>query len=136
MHRILIAGLCLLTLAACASPYTKVGAFGGYDDMQVGPNMYRISVEGNGYTTEDRAERMALLRASEITLAKGFEYFSIVSRDNDVQDQMVWGYGSISRPRVFIVIRLETARHHGADAYHAQTIKDELEPLLVKKQGA
>ena len=36
---------------------------------------YQISVQGNVYTSTDRAQKIALLRAAELTLAAGAERF-------------------------------------------------------------
>ena len=40
---------------------------GGYNDLKVGPNMYRISFEGNAYISGEKAYQYTLYRAAEIT---------------------------------------------------------------------
>jgi hypothetical protein len=62
-------------VAGCATPYQPKGFAGGYSEVQLNPDTYQISVEGNGYTSTDRAQKIALLRAAQLTLAAGAERF-------------------------------------------------------------
>jgi hypothetical protein len=66
-----------LALSACATTYHSDGYFGGFDDVALAPNVYRVSFRGNGYTSSARAEDMALLRSADLTLQKGFRYFAL-----------------------------------------------------------
>jgi hypothetical protein len=69
----------LLALAGCAVPYAKKGttAFaGGFEDKQLGPGHYAISVEGNGFTSYELAEQYFHRRAAE--LCAGMTYTSTV----------------------------------------------------------
>jgi hypothetical protein len=74
-----ITALASLTLASCATQYTGSGFAGGYSDTQLAPDAFRISFSGNGFTSSDRAQDFALLRAADLTLAHGFHYFAIVN---------------------------------------------------------
>jgi hypothetical protein len=40
-------------LASCATPYESTGFLGGYSDTALAPDVYRISFQGNGYTSQE-----------------------------------------------------------------------------------
>jgi hypothetical protein len=66
-------------LAGCATPYQSQGLMGGFDETQIAPNVWRVSFKGNGYTSPERAENLALLRSADLTLRSGFSYFGLAS---------------------------------------------------------
>ena len=70
---------CWMILAGCGTPYKPYSYFGGggYRDVQLAENVFKITVEANGYTTSARAADLALLRAADLTLQHGVEYFII-----------------------------------------------------------
>ncbi len=75
-----------LSLAACATtpaygPAAKDGAM-GYTSQQIEAGRHRVA-----YTDEDvsKARNLALLRASEITLMEGHDWFEITSEYADVE---------------------------------------------------
>lgn len=70
----LVASACV---AACATAYQPQGLSGGFTETQIDRNVFRISFNGNGYTSVERAEEMALLRSAEIALKNGFTHFVI-----------------------------------------------------------
>jgi hypothetical protein len=69
-------------LAGCATSYQSTGFTGGYTETQLAPDAFRISFQGNGFTSSDRAQDFALLRAADVTLSHGFHYFGIVNEAN------------------------------------------------------
>lgn len=62
---------------ACATPYQPHGMSGGYSETQLGENVFRVSFEGNGYTSAVRTADFALLRSAEVALAHGYDYFIV-----------------------------------------------------------
>lgn len=88
MMRVMAMGLLMVgLLAGCASPYQSHGLGGGYDDIALAPNIYRVSFRGNGYTSMERAKDYALLRAAEVTLSNGYRFF-IVTTDESYAKKM------------------------------------------------
>lgn len=74
--------LCVLLAGCGGTPYQREAFMGGYDEIQLEENVFRVRFKGNGGTRAERAEDFALLRSAEITLEKGFTHFAIVdSRD-------------------------------------------------------
>ncbi len=50
-------------LSGCATSYQQRGFAGGYSETQLAPDVFRVNFEGNGYTSSERAQDFALLRA-------------------------------------------------------------------------
>ena len=73
-----------LMLGGCAlasvTQYQPVGADGGYTDLQLAPDMFRVAFQGNTYTTQERVADMALLRAADLTLVHGAPYFVVINQ--------------------------------------------------------
>lgn len=69
-------------LAGCATPYQPLGPMslsGGYRDLSLGNDVYRISFGANGFTTHETAQTLWLWRCAELTLERGFDGFQIMS---------------------------------------------------------
>jgi hypothetical protein len=66
-------------LTSCATQYTSRGFTGGYSDTQLAPDAFRITFSGNGFTSSERTQDFAILRAADLTLSHGFRYFGIVN---------------------------------------------------------
>lgn len=80
-----------LLLAACASQpaYRAADDNGyGYSERQLTEDQFRIHFRGRGDDT-GRAMDYAMLRASELTLEKGFDWFDVASRDTLVDREPV-----------------------------------------------
>jgi len=71
-------------IAGCSTPYQAEGFSGGFDEVQLSPNMWRVSFHGNGYTGKEKATNLALLRSADLTLSNGFTHFTIVDSSKDV----------------------------------------------------
>ena len=77
-----------LALAACvsATPYQPLGtrgSSGGFAEQRIEANRYRVVFAGNDYTSRQRVENYLLFRAAELTVANGYDGFTIVYRDTD-----------------------------------------------------
>jgi hypothetical protein len=114
MRRILIAGALALsaTLAACATatPYQPnvrgQAVSGGFTDVRLTDDRYRVTFSGNSLTNRDTVERYMLYRAAELTLTSGYDWFELDERRTDRDRQTYiepdllsssrfgpWGYG-------------------------------------------
>lgn len=78
-----------LGAAACttATPYQPNvrgnAVSGGYSEIRLEPNRFRVTFSGNSLTSRETVEGSLLYRAAELTLAQGFDWFSIVDRRTD-----------------------------------------------------
>jgi hypothetical protein len=77
---ILTASIALLA-AGCATTYTSAdeGIGGGYSEIRLAPDSYRVIIEGNGFTSRAEAEQFAMRRCAELTLEQGRRYFILES---------------------------------------------------------
>ncbi len=84
-----------LLIAGCATqtPYKPAEKKGdqGYTETKLTNNRYRITFIGNSSTPKDTVKDYALLRAGELTLQEGYDWFQIASADND-KKQRSGGY--------------------------------------------
>lgn len=89
MHNtIRLAALALtLALTACATPYGSRGMFGGFSESRLDANTYRVSFQGNGYTSRQTVESYTMLRCAELTTASGFDWFLVLDSDTE-RDQI------------------------------------------------
>ena len=77
--------IALFTLGACASSPKYVAAdkathYGHYS-YKIGENRYRVNFNGGGRADLQETRDFALLRAAELTLAEGNDWFQIVDRE-------------------------------------------------------
>jgi hypothetical protein len=87
MLKLTAAASALLLLGACAVTPSYGPAAGpddyGYLDQRIEDTRYRVSYKGRSY---DDASSGALRRAAEITVAQGYDYFTVVSRSAESED--------------------------------------------------
>jgi hypothetical protein len=84
---LLAATAAALALSACATatpygPATPDSRY-GYSDQRIDADRYRVNFSGNSVTTRDQVEMSLLLRAAEITLESGNDWFATVNRATD-----------------------------------------------------
>lgn len=78
MKQLLIACITSLMLTNCATGYQPQSYSGGYSDTQYTENTFKVSFNGNGYTSKEKADDYLLLRSSELALLNGYKFFSIL----------------------------------------------------------
>ena len=86
IQTMLIAVLALF-MAACSStttyqPAEKRGGY-GYTETELGKDRYRVTFTGNTVTDKETVNDYALLRAAELTLQQGYDWFQLVNRDTE-----------------------------------------------------
>jgi len=86
MKRLLVAAGAALALAACVTP-TVYGPANpasrtsvGFSEYRIENNRYRVTFQGAGGAPERQIADYALLRAAEITLRDGYDWFQVVDR--------------------------------------------------------
>ena len=78
-------------LTACASqsvyrPAERTGAE-GYTETRLADNRYRVSFNGNSQTESGTVQDYALLRAAELTLQLGYDWFELANRDVEKKER-------------------------------------------------
>lgn len=98
MKAFVAAGLAL-TIAACATavgtgyaPADKAGY--GYSETRIEEGRYRITFAGDGATPPGVVEDYALLRAADLAIDGGYEWFRVVGRSVDEQEKGGVGIGA------------------------------------------
>jgi hypothetical protein len=85
MKRTLLIALGALTLASCeTAPTHYQPAPGphavGFSEMQVEPGRYRVTFRGGPGAPPDQVQDYALLRAADLALAQGYDWFQVTAR--------------------------------------------------------
>jgi hypothetical protein len=76
-------------LASCATPtpyqpnIRGQATAGGFSELRVEPNRFRVTFSGNSLTSRETVEGYLLFRAAELTLQNGDDWFEIVDRQTD-----------------------------------------------------
>lgn len=118
-----------ILLAACATSYQPKGFTGGYSDMRMGNDLYRVSFEGNAYTDPDRAADLALLRAAELAMSNGASHFAVVDSASSSRQ------GAFTTPQTSYTTG--TVNTYGSTAtYNAQTTTYGGQTFIVSKPTA
>lgn len=98
MKRALMAALATIALAsgltACetATPYQRLNPAnseaGGYSDVRLNADRWRISFSGNSMTSRETVERYLLYRAAELTVSQGYDWFQENQQHTDRQSSL------------------------------------------------
>ena len=135
-----------IALAGCATGYHPQGFSGGYSELQLNADTFKIIVSGNGYTSKERAQNIAVLRACELTLEHGGERFVLLAGNVSHQyagttdltatrigNTLIFGGGdAIFKPGGEIVIRIVRLGDPAyPSAFDAKLIADQLRPKFV-----
>lgn len=148
-----------LGLAACATAvgtnYGPADSKGyGFQDTRIEADRYRISFAGDGATPQDVVEDYALLRAADIALSNGYDWFRVISRDVSRENKGGVGIGAgvggggrnvgvgvggdlgTIGARPFFTVRMEVlfgkgARPEGPDYYDARSVKETVRARLA-----
>ena len=88
MKRIVFASA-LLVLAACASgpsyqPQSSANAQ-GYSEQMIEKDRWRVRYTGSSRMTSAQVQDYALMRAAELSLANGAQWFQVVQSDTDAE---------------------------------------------------
>ena len=84
MKRHLAAAALCLAIAACATPThfqpaTSPSAV-GYSELRIEPGRFRVTFQGGPGAPEVQVQDYALLRAADLALANGYDWFRVVDR--------------------------------------------------------
>ncbi len=92
MNRSLVLSALLLGLAACTTPtvYAPMAKPGtsGYSESRIQSDRWRITFRGGSDAGRNRVSDLALLRAAQIAVEQGYDWFKLTER-----------YGEVSPPR-------------------------------------
>ena len=79
---LVIIALIFLTGCPGGTAYKPMGFTGGFSEVQIAKNRYKISYRGNALVGSDKVENRAMLRAADFTLELGKDLFAIIQESN------------------------------------------------------
>lgn len=132
--KVIVCTLCIFALLGCMTPYQQrkkqgIGqSVGGYTDTALGEKTFRINVSGSSGTHMERVRDIGIVRAAEITLSSGYDYFRIL--DSWEFSQVGLAMGRVPPYYRSIIIRLTT----DPDDIDAQWIIDTIGPEVGYEQ--
>ncbi len=92
MRRAFLPAVLALLIAGCATPTVFAPAArpdaSGYVESRIEPDRWRITFRGGSDAGPERVSDLALLRAAQVTLAQGYDWFRVTER-----------YGEAAPPR-------------------------------------
>jgi len=116
--------LIFLAVTGCATGYHVAGMEGGYADLQMASDVFRVSFQGNYYTPEVQVREMALMRAADLAIQYGAPYFQVLPISpppNPPFPYVVEGF------RANLTIRLmQIPPASGTEGYNAAMLRGEL----------
>ncbi len=111
----------IVTLVSCGigkhyTPYRPERNGEGYSEAQFDKNLWQVTFKG-GSTDEEDSVNYAMLRCAELTLIKGYRYFTVVNKKSSTKnvgvrhDMDTWAYapGNVSTTGTSRVISKSTA---------------------------
>lgn len=78
----------LFFLSSCSTSYQPYGWNGGYSDIQLSENMFRISFSGNDLTSKSQVKDFALLRAANLMYLYKYPYFLLYDKNENTEDAL------------------------------------------------
>lgn len=85
MKRLLISTLAVLALSGCVTEPTRFQPAAGpssvgFSEMRIEPGRYRVTFQGGPGAPPAQVQDYALLRAAELALAEGYDWFRVTER--------------------------------------------------------
>lgn len=74
--------IALLSISSCGvmqTPYAPKGYLGGYSEIALNKNTYKVTFDGNSNTSSEMVQNFTIRRAAELTQKNDYKYFIIVS---------------------------------------------------------
>src|SRR5258708_3051522 len=143
MFRFLMLAAVAVSLASCATPYAQSGLTGGFDVPELRPDVFRVSFQGNGYTSRETVQVYWLYPFPPPPLEKGFTGFEILSdmefvmRGPSMDDR---GRPRLSSSVASLRTRIPVTPDEVADAATWRTQSDlaslPSEPIRIARGGA
>lgn len=79
-----VAALFLIaSLTGCATAYQAKGFTGGFSEDWQSERSVVVTFNGNGFTSAERVEQYATIRASELALERGYPYVRISNQQTE-----------------------------------------------------
>lgn len=74
---------------SCSTPYQPKSMLGGYSEVKILDNLYRVQFEGNQHSKPEKIQNYLMYRCAELTQEMGYDYFAIVSEERHFDEHSV-----------------------------------------------
>lgn len=81
MKKIYISAVLSALAAASCATYTENGLFGGFSETPLASDTFRIQASGNAYTSRNKTNAIAMVRAAEPAQQHGYHRFVVLDFD-------------------------------------------------------
>ena len=120
-----------IVLSGCATPYQRHGSRGGFQDVQLAPDLFRVSFAGNAFTGTQQAYDYALLRSAELAITHGFTHIALVDENSSrsqtaYYNEFLESYQYLSRPGTTLLVQAFCGRPRGVYSLEASFVANEL----------
>ncbi len=115
-------------LLGCSTSYRAQNLVGGYSEVQVDRNAFRVTYAGTIAARQDETDERALLRSAEVALNHGYPYF-VTGGIAPTGSAVSLGWSAVSVPSTTITIYCYATRPETtAIVYDANQIVSTLGP--------
>ena len=120
MDKSLLTLMIALFLWGCATPYEayNIWSDGGFDEVQLDENSWRVSFKGTGFDDKERIADLCLLRCAELSLQNGYRYFAIISKQNTEESE---AYVSPSYSQTNVIGNTAYTHTYGGQLYFSSS---------------
>ena len=73
--------LVAVAISSCATPYAPQGYRGGFSEVQLNSNTFRVTFRGNSSTSSERARDFCHLRSAELATQGGFRFYTVAESE-------------------------------------------------------
>lgn len=88
-NKILLILFSLVIIYSCSTPYQPKSMLGGYSEVKILDNLYRVQFEGNQHSKPEKIQNYLMYRCAELTQEMGYDYFAIVSEERHFDEHSV-----------------------------------------------
>ncbi len=78
MKKLICLFIMAMLVSGCATGYQRQGWTGGYSNLKIQDDIFKVRFRGNAHCGMDRAVDFTLLRCAEVALENGYRYFIII----------------------------------------------------------
>lgn len=88
-NKILLILFSLVIIYSCSTPYQPKNMLGGYSEVKILDNLYRVEFEGNQHSKPEKVQNYLMYRCAELTQEMGYDYFAIISDERHFDEHSV-----------------------------------------------
>lgn len=133
MNKIIVIMLAI-GLTSCSTGYHASNFWrNGYSETLTSDDSFLVTFEGNEWTTKKDTKKFAMMRASELTLRNGYQFFEIVKEEDNttecvrttkkedtvIEGVTTWLTEGVDMPSVTLYVKCHHTKPHHASSIDA-----------------